>query len=170
MQHQIAAIIELLCLVHRQNKSYWIMSSSFSTFAKVATLFFSRYTCPGPPCRKESELLDSEKYKSHLIPSHAVEFMTVVEIGGKLFALQQQHDILIMSNLFHHGSIRCVTLFNRMADYSCMEVRNINKCRQMSRFFLFTYHDISSPAICTYLILNNIRINLQSHKYFLMSF
>lgn len=27
----------------------WLMSSSFSTLAKVATLFFSRYRCPGPP-------------------------------------------------------------------------------------------------------------------------
>lgn len=26
------------------------MSSSFSTLAKVATLFLSRYKCPGPPC------------------------------------------------------------------------------------------------------------------------
>lgn len=32
--------------------THWIMSSSFSTLAKVATLFLSRYKCPGPPCQR----------------------------------------------------------------------------------------------------------------------
>ena len=31
------------------NLTNWLMSSSFTTLAKVATLFFSRYRCPGPP-------------------------------------------------------------------------------------------------------------------------
>lgn len=33
----------------RGTNTYWLMSSSFSTFAKVATLFFSKYKWPGPP-------------------------------------------------------------------------------------------------------------------------
>lgn len=32
--------------------AHWIMSSSFSTLAKVATLFLSKYRCPGPPCER----------------------------------------------------------------------------------------------------------------------
>lgn len=33
--------------------AHWIMSSSFSTLAKVATLFLRRYRCPGPPCKMQ---------------------------------------------------------------------------------------------------------------------
>lgn len=36
----------------RAAPAHWIMSSSFSTLAKVATLFLSRYRCPGPPCKR----------------------------------------------------------------------------------------------------------------------
>lgn len=32
-----------------------IRSSSFSTLAKVATLFFNKYKCPGPPCKRQTD-------------------------------------------------------------------------------------------------------------------
>lgn len=47
------------------------MSSSFSTLANVATLFFSKYRWPGPPCKKSIQYVIDPQTEAKLNQIHA---------------------------------------------------------------------------------------------------
>lgn len=120
-------------------KSYWIMSSSFSTLAKVATLFFSRYKCPGPPWGKILELLySSERHLLHSVcycklPLKPIFFPSLTtklrrnkwsiilkwkNSDHRVASLITKRLIYIILNIFNQGGRTCVTLFNSTANES----------------------------------------------------